>query len=73
MAEERCVSCGDIIPEGSWTCNNCLEGVRIIYRGVIKKNGVEVCSATGTIQQIANWADNNIRTRGNCEIQINRL
>lgn len=24
--EDRCVCCGEIIPEGQWVCKNCMEG-----------------------------------------------
>ena len=28
MNEDRCVCCGEIVPEGSWVCPNCLVTVK---------------------------------------------
>lgn len=28
LMENRCICCGEIIPEGSWVCPNCLVSVK---------------------------------------------
>lgn len=33
MNEDRCVCCGEIIPEGQWVCPNCLVTVKEIEDG----------------------------------------
>ena len=43
------------------------------YKGSIIENGAEVMTATGSILQMANWAENNIRVRGGCTVIIERI
>ena len=43
------------------------------YKGRIIENGAEVMTATGTILEMANWAENNIRIRGGCTVIIERI
>jgi hypothetical protein len=35
MNEDRCVCCGEIIPEGQWVCPNCLVTVKHPCQGCI--------------------------------------
>lgn len=70
---ERCVICGEEIPEGRMVCPIC-EGKKVpLYIGTVKVDGKEVRSEIGTIQQLAIWAENNIRCRGKCEIDIKKI
>ena len=40
------------------------------YVAVLTENGEQVCTAKGTLMEMANWADNAIRLHGNCTIDI---
>ena len=40
------------------------------YNGQVVVDGEVVSTASGTMQQMANWADNVIRVYGSCEIKI---
>lgn len=42
------------------------------YRATVLENGKPVGHTTGTLNQCAAWAENNIRWRGDCEIRIER-
>ena len=40
------------------------------YRATVLENGKPVGQTTGTLNECAAWAENNIRWRGDCEIRI---
>ena len=74
MGEDRCVCCGEIIPEGNHVCPNCRENhIQQLYSGTAKKAGEEIGRMTGTINEVANWAEMEIRSNGSVEINIRRL
>lgn len=73
MMSERCVICGEIIPEGRQVCPMCETGKRPMYLGIIKVKGEEKRRVAGTLQELGNWADNNIRCRGECEVTISKI
>ena len=56
MSENRCVSCGEIIPEGVQVCPKCKGTVRI-YGGRVtdKYGGTRFCH--GTLKEVVEWAD----------------
>ena len=74
MGEDRCVCCGEIIPEGNHVCPNCRENYsQQLYSGTVKKAGEEIGRITGTITEVANWAEMKIRSNGSVEINIRRI
>lgn len=74
MGEDRCICCGEIIPEGNHVCPNCRENHRQqLYSGTAKKDGEEIGRMTGTINEVANWAEMEIRSNGSVEINIRRI
>lgn len=75
MNEDRCLCCGEIIPEGTHICPMCQRyGYHeLLYIGTVKKDGREIGSMTGIITEVANWAEMEIRSNGNCEINIRRV
>lgn len=40
---------------------------------LIKKDGNKVCSASGTLMEVASWADNVIRSHGDCCVDIKKI
>lgn len=53
MNEDRCVCCGEIIPEGSWVCPKCAKGVykttcedcgRVVYTRSYATKRCKICS-----------------------------
>ena len=74
MGEDRCVCCGEIIPEGNQVCSNCREShSQKLYSGTAKRAGEEIGRMTGTITEVANWAEMKIRSNGSVEINIQRI
>lgn len=49
---------------------NSIEGK---YEATLFENGSEVCKVSGTLMEMANWADNAIRLHGDCCVDIKQV
>lgn len=49
---------------------NCLE---MQYEATLIENGDKVCSTSGTLMEVASWADNVIRLHGDCCVDIKQV
>ena len=56
MSENRCATCGEIIPEGTQVCPKCNESVRIYGRRVTDKYG-GTRFFHGNLKDVVQWAD----------------
>lgn len=56
MSENRCVTCGEIIPEGKQVCPKCKESVRIYGVRVTYKYGW-TRFFHGNLKDVVQWAD----------------
>jgi hypothetical protein len=73
MSEDRCVCCGEIIPEGVQVCPICCVNYpHAIYTVKVIKDGSVIDSITGSMNEVTNFADFAIRKNAGCEISIVR-
>lgn len=77
MSENRCVCCGEVIPEGTQTCKTCVRKYmeqerQVIFSAVATlKNGKQKYNS-GTLQEMTEWADEMMKASNAVEINIRR-
>ena len=69
MSENRCVCCGDIIPEGRQVCPYC-ETPEIFVAEV--KTRDKTYTLKGSFLQCANWTDSIMKLKSVVEVNIRR-
>ena len=77
MSENRCVCCGEIIPEGRQTCKRCVEKFMekersARFSAVAKGNGKELFNS-GTLVEMTAWADEVMKNEKITDISIRRI
>lgn len=72
MSEDRCVCCGQIIPEGTMVCPTCQEPPEM-YEGELYSKGLLAAASRGSIYHVADWAGREAPFHGDCEIKIRRI
>ena len=77
MSENRCVCCGEIIPEGMQTCRRCVDKYMeqersAMFTAVAKGNGKELYNK-GTLSEITAWADEVMNKEKITEINVRRI
>ena len=79
MSENRCISCGEVIPEGQQCCRRCVSEYMEKERGVkfsaIAKSadGKTSWHSNGTLSEMTAWADEIMRNEKVSEISIKRV
>ena len=77
MSENRCVCCGEIIPEGRQCCEKCVaeymekERSAIFVAEAILKDGRREWTS-GTLKAVTEWADKMRNSGKSNEIEIER-
>ena len=77
MSDNRCVCCGEIIPEGMQTCRRCVAEYmererRAIFKGTAMKKDKTTMESYGTLAEMTDWADKILRSEDVAEINIRR-
>ena len=72
MSENRCVVCGEIIPEGNQVCGKC-QKQQTQYGGRV----TDSCGGTrfkhGTLTEVVNWADKELEKENVREVSLWRV
>ena len=78
MSENRCVCCGEVIPEGRQCCRECVDKYmenerKARYTAVaLKKDGTQE-ESSGTLAEMTKWADKMWAANKVTEINIRRI
>ena len=77
MSENRCVCCGEIIPEGVQVCKQCVHDYmeqerKARFNAVAKTKAGKEFLNSGTISEMTVWADKMMQTQDISEISIRR-
>lgn len=71
-SEDRCVVCGAIVPEGRQVCSECERKTKKDkkYNAYVYKCGAVQGWTSGTYQDVSEWCDSMMHTKGCDEARI---
>ena len=78
MSENRCVCCGEIIPEGRQCCQKCTKEFmererKVLYSAVATKKNGALKESCGLLSEVTTWADAEWASGEVVEINIRRI